>query len=104
MTMKAFIGQHEIVTDDDALELMLGTPLDLWLGPAEETGEERAARLDAARDILTEDPELTERVRRAVLLALANLSAELLHATWFNQYTAHRAGRIHAGAPAQEAA
>lgn len=60
--MKTFIAGHEARTVDDALELALGTPLALWLGVDDETNQERAARLDAARDILADDPELLDRV------------------------------------------
>ena len=68
--MKTFIGPYEARTTDDVLELALGTPLDLWLGVEDETDEERAARLDAARDIIADEPELFDRVTR--------LAAELL--------------------------
>lgn len=61
--MRHFIGHREIVTGDDTLRLAL----DLWLGPGEETADERAARLDAARDIFTADPAL---LRRAVSLSV----------------------------------
>ncbi|MEU7318040.1 hypothetical protein [Streptomyces sp. NPDC007083] len=70
MTMKSFIAGHEVVTEDDALELALGTPLELWLGVADESAEERAARLDAARDILAEEPELYDRVTALVAKGL----------------------------------
>ncbi len=60
--MKTFIAGHEARTTNDALELALGTPLALWLGEDGETEQERAARLDAARDILADDPELLDRV------------------------------------------
>ncbi|MBO8191376.1 hypothetical protein ITI46_06670 [Streptomyces oryzae] len=71
MTMKSFIAGHEVVTENDALELALGTPLELWLGVSDESGEERAARLDAARDILAEEPELYDRVTALVAEGLA---------------------------------
>ncbi|WP_070017790.1 hypothetical protein [Streptomyces nanshensis] len=61
--MRHFIGHHQVVTDDDALELAL----DLWLGPDEETDEERTARFDAGRDILAEDPELFDLAVRLVV-------------------------------------
>lgn len=60
--LKHYIGQHETRTTDDFLELALGTPPELWLGVEGETDAERAARLDAARDILADDPELFDRV------------------------------------------
>lgn len=73
MSMKAFIGPHQVVTDDDALELALGTPLELWLGVEGESEAERAARQDAARDILADDPELFDRAVRVVADALPPL-------------------------------
>lgn len=63
MSMRAFVGAHEVRDEDDLLELALGTPLALWLGEGpDETDEERAARQAAARDILAEDPGLIDRV------------------------------------------
>ncbi len=68
--MRSFIGTHEVLSDEDFVELALGTPLALWLGEENESEGERAARLDAARDILADDPELFDRVSRAVVLTL----------------------------------
>ncbi|MCO8301312.1 hypothetical protein [Streptomyces sp. RKCA744] len=68
--MKGFIGHHEVATDTDYLELALGTPLELWLGEEGESTEERAARLDAARDILADDPELIDSVSRIAAEAI----------------------------------
>lgn len=63
--LRAYIGGQEAATPDEFVELALGTPAELWLGPDEgESDEERAARLDAARDILADDPGLPERVRQ----------------------------------------
>ncbi|MEU0443448.1 hypothetical protein ABZ202_27565 [Streptomyces sp. NPDC006186] len=57
--MKYIVAGHEAVTDADFAELALGTPLELWLGVEGESDEERAARLDAARDILS-DPQFID--------------------------------------------
>ena len=54
--MLNFVGGHRADTPHDFAELALGTPVDLWLGVDGESEAERAARLDAARDILA-DPE-----------------------------------------------
>ncbi|MCG7204139.1 hypothetical protein [Streptomyces arenae] len=54
--MRSFVSGHRADNPRDFLELALGTPLELWLGVDGESEEERAARLDAARDILT-DPD-----------------------------------------------
>ncbi|MFJ5802975.1 hypothetical protein [Streptomyces decoyicus] len=63
--MKTYIGRHQVLTDTDALELALGTPLELWLGEDNESDEERAARLAAARDILDDVPGLYDRAIQA---------------------------------------
>ncbi|MGW4565690.1 hypothetical protein ACWEN3_25815 [Streptomyces sp. NPDC004561] len=57
--MKYIVAGHEAVTDAEFAELALGTPVELWLGVEGESGEERAARLDAARDILS-DPQFSD--------------------------------------------
>ncbi|MGX1490332.1 hypothetical protein [Streptomyces tendae] len=54
--MKYIVAGHQAVADAEFAELALGTPVELWLGVESECDEERAARLDAARDILA-DPE-----------------------------------------------
>jgi hypothetical protein len=54
--MRTYIGHQQAISAEDFVELALGTPVELWLGAEGETDEERAARLDAARDILA-DPE-----------------------------------------------
>ncbi|MFC8095243.1 hypothetical protein [Streptomyces sp. NPDC057301] len=64
--MRAYIGGHQAVSADDFIELALGTPPELWLGVEGESDEERAARLDAARDILADNPDLPDRVTRVV--------------------------------------
>ena len=54
--MLNYVSGHRADTPQDFAELALGTPAELWLGVDGENDEERAARLDAARDILA-DPE-----------------------------------------------
>ncbi|MFI6765613.1 hypothetical protein [Streptomyces sp. NPDC050355] len=68
--MKTYIGRHQVLTDTDALELALGTPLDLWIGEDNESDEERAARLDAARDILADTPDLYDRALHTAAAAV----------------------------------
>ncbi|MDT0307201.1 hypothetical protein RM780_09525 [Streptomyces sp. DSM 44917] len=77
--MRSFIGAHEALDGNDFIELALGTPLALWLGVEGESEEERAARVDAARDILAEDPELFDRVSRLAVLAVEEHAPALLH-------------------------
>ncbi|WP_328506302.1 hypothetical protein [Streptomyces sp. NBC_00391] len=66
--MKYIVAGHQAVTATEFAELALGTPVELWLGVEGETDEERAARLDAARDILA-DPEFRELPDDLVRLA-----------------------------------
>ncbi|QCX79112.1 hypothetical protein C9F11_27550 [Streptomyces sp. YIM 121038] len=72
--MKSFVGIHQVVAADDYIELALGTPPQLWLGVEGESTEERAARLDAARDILA-TPEY-----RDLPDAVARIAAEVIEA------------------------
>ncbi|MDW4904599.1 hypothetical protein RB628_04390 [Streptomyces sp. ADMS] len=62
--MRTYIGRQQAVSAADFMELALGTPVELWLGVEGESEMERAARLDAARDILTENPELPDNLVR----------------------------------------
>ncbi|WP_338683404.1 hypothetical protein QD712_22125 [Streptomyces acidiscabies] len=54
--MKCIVAGQRAVTAAEFAELALGTPVELWLGVEGESEVERAARLDAARDILS-DPD-----------------------------------------------
>lgn len=54
--MRFIVAGHQALSASEFAELALGTPVELWLGVEGENEEERAARLDAARDILA-DPE-----------------------------------------------
>ncbi|MEV5642269.1 hypothetical protein AB0L67_19170 [Streptomyces flaveolus] len=62
--MRTYVGGHQAVSVNDFLELALGTPVELWLGVEGETEEDRAARLDAARDILADHPEMPDDLIR----------------------------------------
>ncbi|MEU2909840.1 hypothetical protein ACWCQ0_00895 [Streptomyces massasporeus] len=62
--MRAYIGRQQAVSAEDFAELALGTPVELWLGVEGETDEERAAREDAARDILADNPDLPDNLIR----------------------------------------
>lgn len=62
--MRAYIGRQQAVSVEDFAELALGTPVELWLGVEGETDEERAAREDAARDILADNPEMPDDLVR----------------------------------------
>ncbi|MFI8343107.1 hypothetical protein ACIF8W_24040 [Streptomyces sp. NPDC085639] len=62
--MRTYIGGQEAVSTNEFIELALGTPVELWLGVEGESEEERAARTDAARHILAENPGLPDDVSR----------------------------------------
>ncbi len=76
--MKHYLAGHEAHSTTDFLELALGTPIDLWLGEENETPEERAARLDAARDILADDPGLVDRTTRLAVETIGARMPDLL--------------------------
>ncbi|MER5469806.1 hypothetical protein [Streptomyces sp. NPDC002685] len=77
--MRTFVAGHEALTVNDFVELALGTPVELWLGVEGETDEERAARLDAARDILADNPELPDDVSRIAAEAIEAYAPELFN-------------------------
>ncbi|WSE17170.1 hypothetical protein OG518_29650 [Streptomyces sp. NBC_01397] len=77
--MRSYVGPHEVVSDDDYLELALGTPVELWLGVEGETEMERAARLDAARDILADSPSLPDDAIRIAADAIEANAPELFN-------------------------
>jgi hypothetical protein len=68
--VKCFIGGQQATNALEFAELALGTPPELWLGVEGESEEERAARLDAARDILTDDPTLLDAFDRVFRVAM----------------------------------
>jgi hypothetical protein len=76
--MDNYIGHHRAQSVNDFLELALGTPLDLWLGEDGETGEERAAREAAARDILADDPTLYDRTTALAVETIGQSMPELM--------------------------
>ncbi|MFF2569553.1 hypothetical protein [Streptomyces sp. NPDC058084] len=77
--MRTFIGGHQAVSANDFVELALGTPVELWLGAEGESEEERAARLDAARDILADNPNLPDEVSRVAAEAIEAFTPELFN-------------------------
>ncbi|MET9409529.1 hypothetical protein ABZX90_27750 [Streptomyces sp. NPDC002935] len=77
--MRTFVAGHEALTTNDFVELALGTPVELWLGVEGETDEERAARLDAARDILADNPHLPDAVSRIAAEAIESYAPELFN-------------------------
>ncbi|MFF7882898.1 hypothetical protein ACH40F_19635 [Streptomyces sp. NPDC020794] len=68
--MRTYIGRQQAISPEDFTELALGTPVELWLGAEGETDEERAAREDAARDILAESPNLPDDLIRMAAVVI----------------------------------
>ncbi|MFF4228989.1 hypothetical protein [Streptomyces sp. NPDC001820] len=77
--MRTFIGGHQVVSDTDFVELALGTPVELWLGVEGESEMERAARMDAARGILADNPGLPDDVSRVAAEAIEAFAPELFN-------------------------
>lgn len=90
--MKSFIGMHQVVSADDYIELALGTPIELWLGVEGESELERAAREDAARDILADHPHLPDTVARIAVEAIEGHAPELFGVVPLTPTTARRRG------------
>ncbi|MGW8766839.1 hypothetical protein ACWGN5_30560 [Streptomyces sp. NPDC055815] len=88
--MRTFIGGHQAVSANDFVELALGTPVELWLGVEGESEEERAARLDAARDILADNPNLPDEVSRVAAEAIDAFAPELFNVISLVRPTARR--------------
>ncbi|WP_326759312.1 hypothetical protein OHB35_16965 [Streptomyces phaeochromogenes] len=70
--MRTYIGRQQAISTEDFAELALGTPVELWLGVEGESDEERAAREDAARDILAENPDLPDDLIRMAAQVIEN--------------------------------
>ncbi|MEU2740713.1 hypothetical protein ABZ656_36565 [Streptomyces sp. NPDC007095] len=68
--MRTYVGRQRAISPEDFAELALGTPVELWLGVEGETDEERAAREDAARDILAESPNLPDDLIRMAAVVI----------------------------------
>ncbi|MFJ2651152.1 hypothetical protein ACIO1C_31075 [Streptomyces sp. NPDC087420] len=98
--MKYIVAGHSAVTADEFVELALGTPVELWLGVEGENEMERAARMDAARDILADDPELPDRVSAVAVEAIEAFAPDLFNVVPFARLTARRWARTGTGAAA----
>jgi hypothetical protein len=75
--VRTIVAGHMAFSGSEFAELAMGIDPELFTGPTDETPMERAARLDAAHDVLTdlwrEDPELA-----AYAESLMNESAEVI--------------------------
>lgn len=76
---RMYVGGHRAVSSIDFVELALGTPVELWLGVEGESEEERAARLDAARDILADNPSMPDDVSRVAAEAIEAYAPQLFN-------------------------
>ncbi|ATL27584.1 hypothetical protein [Streptomyces formicae] len=97
--MRSYVGGQVAVTSTDFVELALGTPLELWLGVEGESEMERAARLDAARDILAENPHLPDDAVRIAAEAIEAHAPELFNVVPLSPATPRRE-RVRKGAAA----
>ncbi|MFF3214033.1 hypothetical protein ACFYYB_25570 [Streptomyces sp. NPDC002886] len=98
--MRTYIGGQEAVSVNEFIELALGTPLELWLGVEGESEEERAARLDAARDILADNPDLPDDVSRVAAQVIEANAPELFNVVPLIRPAARRRTRSRKGAAA----
>ncbi|MFD6886262.1 hypothetical protein [Streptomyces sp. NPDC059957] len=98
--MRTYIGGQEAVSVNEFIELALGTPLELWLGVEGESAEERAARLDAARGILADNPDLPDDVSRVAAQVIEANAPELFNVVPLIRPAARRRTRSRKGAAA----
>ncbi|MFJ6633338.1 hypothetical protein ACIQMR_18395 [Streptomyces sp. NPDC091376] len=98
--MKTIVAGHVAVTATEFVELALGTPVELWLGVEGESEMERVARLDAARDILADNPHLPDEVSRVAAEAIEAFAPELFNVTPLVRSAARRRPRVRKGAAA----
>ncbi|MFG2195776.1 hypothetical protein [Streptomyces sp. NPDC048639] len=91
--MRTYVGGHQVVSDTDFIELALGTPVELWLGVEGESEMERAARLDAARDILADNPGFPDDAIQIAAEAIEEYAPELLNTIPLTRPTARRRTR-----------
>ncbi|ARI55313.1 hypothetical protein A6E92_26440 [Streptomyces sp. S8] len=79
--MKSIVAGRVAASTTEFIELALGTPLELWLGVEGESEMERAAREDAARDILADNPHFPDRVSQVAVQAIEAHALELFNVT-----------------------
>ncbi|MGC4929081.1 hypothetical protein [Streptomyces sp. DT117] len=79
--MQNIVAGRVAASTTEFIELALGTPLELWLGVEGESEMERAAREDAARDILADNPDFPDRVSQVAAQAIEAHAPELFNVT-----------------------
>ncbi|MFE6001452.1 hypothetical protein ACFQ6C_32065 [Streptomyces sp. NPDC056454] len=77
--MQNIVAGRIAASTTEFIELALGTPLDLWLGVEGESEMERAARLDAARDILADNSGMPDDAIRVAAEAIEQHAAGLFN-------------------------
>ncbi|MGW8883387.1 hypothetical protein [Streptomyces sp. NPDC055749] len=77
--MKNIVAGRIAASTTEFIELALGTPVELWLGVEGESEMERAARMDAARDILADNRDFPNRVSRVAAEAIEAFAPELFN-------------------------
>ncbi|MFD7750636.1 hypothetical protein [Streptomyces sp. NPDC059757] len=88
--MKNIVAGHIAASTAEFVELALGTPVELWLGVEGESEMERAARLDAARDILGDNPDFPDRVSQVAAETIEAFAPELFNVVSLPQPVARR--------------
>ncbi|MEU2585626.1 hypothetical protein ABZ612_22240 [Streptomyces avermitilis] len=96
--LRTFVAAHEVLNTNDFVELALGTPVELWLGVEGESEMEREARMDAARDILADNPDLPDAVSRIAAEAIEAYAPELFNVVPLTRPAGRRAVRKGAAA------
>ncbi|MEV7347001.1 hypothetical protein [Streptomyces sp. NPDC093544] len=90
--MRTYIGRQQAISPEDFAELALGTPVELWLGVEGESDDERAAREDAARDILSDTPNLPDDLIRMAAQVIED-NPDLFHVIPLTRTTRRRTVR-----------
>lgn len=96
--LRTFVAGHQALSTNDFVELALGTPVELWLGVEGESEMEREARMDAARDILADNPDLPDAVSRIAAEAIEAYAPELFNVVPLARPTGRRSVRKGAAA------
>lgn len=96
--LRTFVAGHQALNTNDFVELALGTPVELWLGVEGESEMEREARMDAARDILADNPDLPDTVSRIAAEAIEAYAPELFNVVPLGRPAGRRAVRKGAAA------
>ncbi|MGW4629775.1 hypothetical protein [Streptomyces rubiginosohelvolus] len=92
--MQNIVAGRIAASTTEFIELALGTPLDLWLGVEGESEMERAARMDAARDILADNPDFPDCVSAVAAQAIEAHAPELFNVVPLSRAVARRSRTV----------